>query len=140
MLENGQKSTEVRLAQKTDLKPKGAKSAYIFFVSEKVGPLMTEKKIACTEAMKLVSAMWNELSDKDKKPYNDLNAQDKERQAAQLAEIAKKGFFMIDGKKSCDVEPKKKKVKRVSSVDATPIAIKKGPNSPIQLVKSQKIK
>jgi len=43
---------------------------------------MTEKKIACTEAMKLVSAMWNELSDKDKKPYTDLNAQDKERQAA----------------------------------------------------------
>ena len=46
---------------------------------------------------------------------------------------------MINGQKSCDLKAKKKKVKRISSA-TTPIAIKKGENSPTELVKSQKIK
>ena len=78
-LADGTKSSDKVVVQKTDLQPKRPKSAYIFYVSEKVGPLMTEKKIKCTEAMKMVSVMWNALSEQEKKPFQDKSDLDKLR-------------------------------------------------------------
>lgn len=104
ILPDGQKSCDVHVVQKTDVQPKRAKTAYVFFVAEKVGPLMSAEKLTCGEAMKKVSIIWNALSEADKKPYTDKSDVDKQRKDDQTAEMAKHGYFMIDGAKSCDLE------------------------------------
>ena len=54
------------------------------------------------------------MNESEKKPYDDLNKKDIERNKAQLAEMAEKGSFTLeDGTDSSTLAPKHKKVKRV---------------------------
>ena len=102
-----------------ELQPKRALSAYIYFASEyreelvKKNPDMPQKEIM-TECGK----RWNEMSDGQKKKFNDLNAQDKLRQEKQLADLKTKGFFVLDdGSKSTDeknVPKPTRKIKKAS--------------------------
>jgi hypothetical protein len=63
-----------------DLQPKRALSAFMFFSIE-YGQKMRAKnsELAVGDVAKLVGEKWGTLSDKEKEPYEKLNAQDKER-------------------------------------------------------------
>lgn len=60
-------------------RPKGARSAYNFYMKEML-PLIREKNSSSAkEAMSEVSRLWKEISDEDKKQYTALAEEDKER-------------------------------------------------------------
>jgi hypothetical protein len=96
------------------LQPKRAISAYIYFSQEFIEQARKshpDKKQS--EYMGMAGSKWSEMSESQKKPYNDMNAVDKVRQEKQEAELAKKGFFVLaDGSKSTDSQnvPKKRKI------------------------------
>lgn len=89
----------------TVMKPKPARTAYIFFCKETVPRLLHEdSKLVLTEAAKKAGAMWNDMSDADKSKYKEAHAQDAERYQKQCEELKTNGFFLLDdGRKSCDV-------------------------------------
>jgi len=67
-----------------ELKPKRAISAYIYFASdfsEKTRKAKPELKI--TEISVLAGKKWSEMSDAEKKPFVEMNEQDKARQEKQ---------------------------------------------------------
>ena len=57
---------------------------------------------------------WNNLSAKDRKPYEEMVAKDQQRYQRELDELIEKGFFIYekDGKSSADVQKKIKKDKK----------------------------
>jgi len=57
---------------------------------------------------------WANLTDNEKKKYDDLAAKDIQRHDNQMAQLRKNGFFITeDGVKSTDLPPPKvKKIKR----------------------------
>jgi hypothetical protein len=60
--------------------PKKPKSAYIFFVNSRLDKVRkTHPDWKMTEVMTSMGTEWKALSDKDKKPFNDLAAKDKKR-------------------------------------------------------------
>ncbi len=119
MLENKTKSTDPENAklfkkrksaesdneeESKELKPKRACSSYIFFATEyiaKLKPLHPEVKH--TDLMVMAGKKWNEMLPAEKKPYDDMNAQDKLRQEKQQKSLEEKGYFLLeDGSKSND--------------------------------------
>ena len=65
-----------------------------------------------------VSKRWDALPEKERKPYHDKNAKDQKRYEKQWDELNKKNYFIMDdGKKSSEVEPKKKRVKREKNLE-----------------------
>ena len=67
--------------------------------------------------MSMAGLKWAEMSDAQKQPYFDMNAADQVRQQKQVADLEKKGFFLLeDGTKSTDPQnvPKKRKIQQVS--------------------------
>ena len=82
-----------------------------------------------TEITKIIGQRWKELSEKQKKPYQDLADADKLRYARQLEEFEKKGWFTMDGgKKSCDLDSPQAQtsIKSLSKMPANTVVPKKG--------------
>lgn len=74
--------------------PKIATTAFMFFSNE-VRPKIREEEpeLKLTEISKKIGAMWKEMDEDDKKPYNDKAARDKvryEKEKAAYAEANKK--------------------------------------------------
>jgi hypothetical protein len=91
-------------AEPEALQPKRPLSAYMFF-SVEYGKTLREKNTELTigGVAQLVSEKWGTMNESAKSPYDKLNEQDKVRQQKQLAELEKKGFFVLsDGSKSTD--------------------------------------
>lgn len=60
------------------------------------------------ELWKESTAKWNAMSTVEQAPYRALNVKDRARFHKQTEELATKGFFTLeDGKRSCDLPPKK---------------------------------
>ena len=56
-----------------------------------------------TDLMVMAGKRWNEMLPAEKKPYDDMNAQDKLRQEKQQKSLDEKGYFLLeDGSKSND--------------------------------------
>jgi len=56
-----------------------------------------------TQISILAGKKWGEMSETDKKPYVQMNEQDKMRQEKQQQNLEKKGYFILeDGSKSTD--------------------------------------
>lgn len=69
-------------------KPKGALSAYMFFVKAKRASVLAdhpEMAGSVTEAAKATGALWRALSDAEKEPYATLAAEDKARHVREMA-------------------------------------------------------
>lgn len=64
--------------------PKKALSAFIFFGNEKRPALMAEGR-SITECGSALGALWKELSEEEKKPYQEKATADKERYQTELA-------------------------------------------------------
>ena len=87
-----------------ELQPKRAISAYIYFTNDYREELLKEDpNYPQKEIMTAAGKRWSELDDKQKAKYLKMNADDKERQAKQLADLKSKGYFVLeDGSKSTD--------------------------------------
>jgi len=67
--------------------PKKGLSAYMFFCKAKRKEVAAANPdLKAVDILKKMGAIWNAFSDEEKKPYNDLAAQDKERYQRELAE------------------------------------------------------
>lgn len=102
-------------SQPDDLQPKKPLSGFMFF-SKDYGKTLREKASDKSVGViqQQVGEKWGEMTDKEKAPYRKVNEEDKLRYAKQLAEIEKKGYFMMpDGSKSTDTQniPKKRRSK-----------------------------
>ena len=95
--------------------PKKPMSAYLCYTQQNMNTIKEKNKCTHPEAMKLAGELWSKMNDKDKKKYEDSNAKDQQRYNKQLAELNKKGFFMMDdGSKSNEHLKKTKKPKKGS--------------------------
>ncbi len=86
--------------------PKRASSAWIFYTSEKRSELHEEnpdKKM--TELTTIMSEMWRNLTDEEKKPYKDLETKDRERYKLEMDEYEENS----DTNSESDTGKKKKK-------------------------------
>jgi hypothetical protein len=61
------------------VKPTRALSSYIFFANEMIPKLKSEEGIAHKDAMIKTGKLWGELSDDEKKKYNDMHDEDQKR-------------------------------------------------------------
>ena len=83
----------------------------MFYQTAEVKRLKEEEGLSHAEAFKQAGLKWNDMSEEQKKPYDDENDKDIKRHEKQLSDLEKKGYFMTeDGVKSTDlpVDPKKK--------------------------------
>ena len=68
--------------------PKRGKSAYVFFCQEERPKVMKEQpSLSITEASKVTSERWDELTDADKQPYYEMAAKDKTHHEAEKAAL-----------------------------------------------------
>jgi len=75
---------------KDPTKPKGGLSAYIIFTQEVRQKVSKDNPdVPMTELSKIMGKMWKDLSDKEKKPYNDKSAKDKLRAQKEIEEWKK---------------------------------------------------
>jgi len=92
--------------------PKKPLSSYLYFTTDQMNKIKEKEGCTHPEAMKKAGEIWSKMSDKEKKKYTDMNTKDQARYDKQLAELNKKGFFMMeDGSKSSEHQAKQKKVK-----------------------------
>ena len=79
---------------------------YVIEASKEIKAKNPEIKV--TEITKQAGAQWNQLTEDQKKKYNDLNKKDIKRHEMELKELETKGYFInADGVKSTDmVKPK----------------------------------
>ena len=64
------------------------KSAYVFFCQEERLKVMKEQpSLSITEASKVTSERWDELTDADKQPYYEMAAKDKTHHEAEKAAL-----------------------------------------------------
>lgn len=75
-------------AKKPAGKPKGVVSAYAFFVKEKQATVKVDdtedKKMLLAKRSKILSAMWKELDDDEKLPYQAKSEADKKRHKKEM--------------------------------------------------------
>lgn len=94
------------------VKPQRPLNNYIYYSNDMVPKIKAEQGIPHKEAMVKAAEIWKEMSEKEKKPYNDMHYQDVERFEGQMNELKENGFFlMADGTKSTDIEASSKKRK-----------------------------
>lgn len=58
------------------MKPSRALSAYIYYSNATIPKLKEKEGLSHKDAMGKAGKLWNELSDKDKEPYNKLHEED----------------------------------------------------------------
>jgi len=113
MMADGQKSSDLHKPEKDEQRPKGTKSAYMYFVKATVPELMRDKKLTLIEASKECSELWKKISDSKKKPFESKSKKDSLRHDKEVEEFKSKGYFTLaDGTKSCEIKIKAKKVKK----------------------------
>lgn len=102
------------LAGYEGIKPKKAMNAYSFFNTPNMKKIKNENPdMKQSDIMKQSGAEWQMLSEEEKAKFDDMVEEDKKRYAAQISEIQKRGYFMMDDNvKSCDVKPKVKRSKK----------------------------
>jgi hypothetical protein len=83
-----------------------------------VNKIKEKEKCTHLDAMRKAGEIWNKMMDKEKKKYGDMVAKDQNRYYKQLAELNKKGFFILeDGTKSSDYTNGKKGKRQKKPVD-----------------------
>lgn len=118
MNKDGSKSTDMIVDPKKRfgadvMLPKKPLSSYLYFTQHNVNKIKEKEECTHPMAMKKAGEQWGVMSDKDKKKYNDMVAIDQKRYDKQLAELNKKGFFVMDdGSNSNEHLAKTKKGKR----------------------------
>ena len=91
------------LKKNNDVMPKQPLSDSRLFAIENVPKIMERKGFNQTESAKICSTMWDEVSSKGKKKYQDLHDKDVQRYQKQLLELQTYGFFTLEnGSKSTD--------------------------------------
>ncbi len=74
--------------------PKRPKSAFIYFVTEKINELKSINKfVNITEAIQKLGKEWKDLNEKKKEKYYKKNDNDKERFKIQMKEFKEKGYY-----------------------------------------------
>lgn len=115
MTADGKKSSDLHKHEKDEIRPKKTASPYMFFLKTTVPQLMTEQKLALTEASKECSELWKKMSETKKKPFESKSKKDRVRHDKEVEEFNSKGYFTLpDGTKSCEIKKKAKKPKTVS--------------------------
>lgn len=71
------------------------------------------------EAFAKAGKMWQTATDAEKKPFEEMHQEDVKRYEAQLKMLKEKGYFMIDGVKSTDLEDKSAKKRKAKSGDVS---------------------
>lgn len=132
ILDDGRKSIDVKQSPKSKygpdvVLPKKPLSSYICYTTDNVLKVRDRENIKHTEAMKKCGEMWNNLTEKERKKYDDLHMKDVKRYDKQMLELDKRGFFvMTDGSKSSDHVPKiKKRRVRDDEEDKTTVTSKR---------------
>lgn len=121
--ESGIKSTDIEVDPKKKygkdaVLPKKSMSSYLYFTQEQVNKIKEKEKCTHLDAMRKAGEIWNKMMDKEKKKYGDMVAKDQNRYYKQLAELNKKGFFILeDGTKSSDYTNGKKGKRQKKPVD-----------------------
>jgi len=59
--------------------PKKPLSAYLYYTGENVNKVKEKNGITHVEAMRKCAEIWNGMTDKDKKKYNDMHDKDVKR-------------------------------------------------------------
>ena len=75
----GGKKGEIEEEKAEERKPQRAISAYIYFSNDQVPKIKEKEGVSHKEAMSLAGAKWKEISDKEKKVYEDMHAKDQKR-------------------------------------------------------------
>ena len=110
IMADGSKSTDITFDPKKKyaadvVLPKRALTAYFFYTGEMASKIRAEVDGRThMEAMKIAAERWGgTMTEADKEKYLQQNAKDQKRYEDQMAELATKGFFIMeDGSKSCD--------------------------------------
>ena len=102
------------------LLPKKPCSSYLLWNTANI-KLVKEKEAIekYPDAMKRMGVLWGEMTEKQKKKWNDLAVKDKTRHVKQLEDLMKNGYFkMADGSKSSEHKAKPPKQRREKAVVA----------------------
>jgi len=99
--------------------PKKPLSGYMFYVQANRATVASDKSLSFGEVGKKLGAMWAQLTEDEKKPFNEKNERDKVRYNQEKAEWDAKGHGGDDdgGKKKKKKEKKEKPKKKASSED-----------------------
>ena len=95
-------------ARKDPNAPKGASGAFIFFSKERVQQLKESEGLGHKEATKRAGALWQELSEEDRKPFYEMAAKDKVRAAEALAKYEAEHEDEVDESKETERKRRKK--------------------------------
>lgn len=103
-----EKKARRKRRKKDPSKPRGRLSAYMYF-GQTLRPALRQQhpEASVTELAKLIGQKWRELSDDDKKPYEDLAEQDKERYRREMENyVPTPGYERKKKRRNAD-QPKK---------------------------------
>ena len=99
--------------------PRKARASFMFFNKmnyQKYSAANPGMKI--TEVMRKIAEAWNSMTSTQKKPFEDLAAQDKVRHDNEIKQLKTKGFFInSEGVKSTDLKKKITKVHRTEMTE-----------------------
>jgi len=102
-------------ARKDPNAPKGASGAFIFFSKERVQQLKESEGLGHKDATKRAGALWQELSEEDRKPYYEMAARDKVRAAEALSKYEAEHEDDVDESKETERKRRKKAKKDPSA-------------------------
>ena len=104
---------------KEERKPPKAIGTYIYFNTAMTKKIKEEEGLPHKEAFSKAGQMWKSATEEEKKPFEAQHLEDVKRYEAQLKMLKEKGYFMIDGVKSTDLEDKSAKKKKAKSGDVS---------------------
>jgi hypothetical protein len=91
------------------IKPKGPKTNFIMFSSEKLKNPSEIDGEQHKDKIKAIAELWKALNDEEKLKYTKLSEEDKVRFQRETAQLKDDGFFVnADGVKSTDIKPELK--------------------------------
>ena len=104
-MKNGQKSSEVRVPQKGELRPKRYQNPQSIFFTQQLPVLMKENKVLPHEAMKMGSVEWKNMTEDQRKPFFEKSMAQKKVYDNPVQEFKEKGYFTLpNGEKSYTVQ------------------------------------
>lgn len=87
-----------KVAKKDPAKPKGAKSAYNFFLQVNKDR-MKEEAMPLKDYSRECAERWKNMSEEDKKPFHEKAKEDKERYKNEMASYSPPAAIDVGGKK-----------------------------------------
>ena len=119
-------AVQTAAAEKSDVKVPTPMSAKSIFTNQRTSEIKEKLKLKHAEAMLKANEEWDELTDDEKQPFEDLHMKEVERYNHQTEEMEEKGYFtMADGTRSDEAELSGKK-KRATGRGAEGSAAKSG--------------